>query len=93
MAVVMCDDDVFAMVLAAARDVDAADVNGATALHRAACVDGPGTVRLLLKAGADPGIRLKEPIEYFGKLADTPVEIARARGLDRVVAVFEGFSR
>ncbi|MFD7440336.1 ankyrin repeat domain-containing protein [Streptomyces sp. NPDC059909] len=48
------DDDAVVRALRAGAPAEAADEDGQTALYLAASQDRPGTVRLLLAAGADP---------------------------------------
>src|SRR5262249_34691554 len=71
---------------APAVDVRAADVLGFTPLHYAAMGNGPGArpvIALLLKRGADPTARAREPLIQVGQ---APRHLAAERGQLAAVA-------
>lgn len=78
------------LMIDAASDIDVRTVGGVTPLQFASRNNGPGRVRMLLEAGADPRAELTDP-KVLGEdcEARTPLEIARHFGLPDVVAVLE----
>lgn len=70
------------LLLAEGAPIEAENHTGFTALHHAAEAGSLAAARALLAAGADP--------DHVNRVGRTPVETARRKGHDDVVALLEG---
>jgi hypothetical protein len=76
-------DAIVRLLLASGADPNQRGINDYTALHMAVAERNALAVQLLLDAGADPDLRTR--IDD----CETPLEMARAAGLDEIAAVLE----
>jgi hypothetical protein len=76
-------DEIVRMLLAFGADPNQRGINDYTALHMAVAERNPLAVHRLLAGGADPEIRTR--IDE----CETPLEMARAAGLDEIAALLE----